>query len=173
MSRGTLRGVRALQEGERIAAPSILLYLALLLVGVGLQASLSSQLRLWGGQPDFLLALALCGALLTNAPLGASAGFLSGLMTAAVTGQTMGTYLVSRTIAACVVGGLRKRFIRAGVLVTLLGVGLGSIIAGVLYGLSVPRIGLFQWISMTFIGAAMNMFVALPVAILLRWQSKH
>jgi ethanolamine transporter EutH len=112
-------------------------------------------------------------ALLTDAPTGGAAGFVSGLVTAALTGQTMGTYLVTRTIAGCLLGGLRKRFIRSGVLVTLLGVGLGSIIAGLLYGLSVPRIGLGHWLSLTFVGAGFNMLVALPVALVLRWQTRH
>ncbi|WP_394796156.1 hypothetical protein [Armatimonas sp.] len=151
---------------------AVVLYFVLLMAGVGLQATVSSHLGFLGAQPDFLLALALCVALLTDAPLGASAGFLSGLMMAAISGQTMGTYLVTRTVAAWLVGGLRKRFVRAGVLVTLLGVGVGSLIAGLLYGLSVPRIGLYHWLSLTFVGAGLNMFVALPVAVLLRWQTR-
>jgi rod shape-determining protein MreD len=170
MSRGTLMGTPAVPE---LSFRSVILYGLLLSVGLGLQAGLSWRLSFIGGQPDFLLALALCGALLTDAPTGAAAGFVSGLMTAAITGQTMGTYLVTRTVAAALVGWLRKRFVRAGVLITLLGVGAGSIVASVLYGLSNPRIGMGNWLSLTFVGALFNILVALPVAILLRGQTRH
>ena len=152
---------------------SLLLYSLLLFIGVGLQSVFAVHLTLWGGRPDFLLTLALSVALLTDASLGAAAGFISGLMTAVVAGPTLGTFLVTRTIAAWVVGALRKRFVHAGVLVTLTGVGLGSILSGVLYGFSNPRIGLENWISLTFVGAGMNMVAALPVAIVLRWQAHH
>lgn len=170
MSRGSLMGTPG---PTALTLRSVGLYVLLLSVGIGLQAVFSSQLGFWGGQPDFLLALALCVALLTDAPTGAVAGFVSGMMTAAITGQTMGTYLVTRTIAAASVGWLRKRFVHAGVLITLLGVGVGSIVAGGLYGLSNPRIGLSHWLSLTFISALYNIVVALPVAILLRWQTRH
>lgn len=174
MSRGNALGTTTIAPpgSVTLSLRTVAVYLALLLAGIGLQATVSSQLAFLGAQPDFLLALALCAALLTDAPTGATVGFFSGLMTAAVTGQTVGTYLVTRTVAAWVVGGLRKRFIRSGVLVTLLGVGLGSIIAGLFYGLSVPRIGLSHWLSITFVGAGFNMIAALPVAILLRWQTR-
>lgn len=170
MSRGTLMGTTNAPE---LSPWAVGLYAVLLFLGLGLQAIFSTRLSFFGGQPDFLLALALCAALLTDAPTGAAAGFLSGLMTAAVTGQTMGTYLVTRTVAAALVGWLRKRFVKAGVFITLLGVGAGSVLAGVLYGLSNPRIGLSHWVSLTFVGALFNMIVALPVAFLLRWQTKH
>ncbi len=168
MSRGSL----GTPEVSVVTGRSLLLYSVLLFIGVGLQSVFSSSLVLWGGQPDFLLTLALSVALITDSSLGAVAGFISGLMTAVVAGPTLGTFLVTRTIAAWAVGALRKRFVHAGVLVTLMGVGLGSILSGVLYGLSNPRIGLGHWFSLTVVGAVLNMIAALPVAVLLRWQSK-
>lgn len=152
--------------GSDISARALIAYLVLLFMGVGLQSTVASQLSFLGAQPDFLLTLALCVALLTEATVGASAGFISGLMTAAIAGPTMGTYLVTRTLAAWAVGALRRRFVRVGVLVTLAGVGLGTILSGVLYGLSNPRIGLANWFALTFVGALLNMVISLPVALL-------
>lgn len=169
MSRGSLM---AASTGPELSPRALGGYVVFLFLGLGLQAVFAGRITLLGGQPDFLLALALCVALFTDAPTGAAAGFVSGLMTAAVTGQTMGTYLVTRTIAAALVGWLRKRFVRAGVLITLLGVGAGSIVAGTLYGLSNPRIGLAHWASLTFVGALFNMLVAVPVAVVLRLQTR-
>jgi rod shape-determining protein MreD len=154
-----------------LSGRALALYIALLLLSVGLQSSVATQLSFFGAQPDFLLTLALCIALFNDAAMGASAGFLSGLMTAAIAGPTMGTYLVTRTVAGWAVGALRKRFVRVGVFVTLAGVGLGSVITGVLYGLSNPRIGLLHWLSLTFVGAGLNMAVALPLALLARWKT--
>ena len=160
------RGGQGVALGSEISARALVAYLLLLFTGVGLQATVASQLSFLGAQPDFLLTLALCVALLTDSTIGATTGFISGLMTAAVAGPTMGTFLVTRTIAAWAVGALRRRFVRVGVLVTLAGVGVGSILAGVLYGLSNPRIGFAHWFSLTFIGALLNMAIALPVALL-------
>jgi rod shape-determining protein MreD len=168
---GTLGPATVLPGGnEGPSWPSMALYLVLLLVGIGLQATMASQLRLAGGQPDFLLTLALCTALLTDASTGATAGFVSGLMTAAMTSETMGTYLVTRTVAAWAIGALRKRFVRAGIVVTLLGVGLGSVLAGALYGLSAPKIGLGSWFALTFVGAGFNVLISLPIALVLQWR---
>lgn len=141
----------------------------LLFIGIGLQSSLAFSLSFFGAQPDFLLTLALCTALVTEAEFGAVVGFLSGLGMAALAGTTVGTYLVSHTAAAWLVGGLRYRFVRAGFLITILGVAVGTIVSGVLFGLSVPRIGLLRWLTITFVSAVWNAVVALPLTVILRW----
>ena len=160
------RGGQGVTLGGEVSPRAFVAYLLLLFTGVGLQSTVASQLSFLGAQPDFLLTLALCVALLTDATVGATAGFFSGLMTAALAGPTLGTFLVTRTIAAWAVGTLRRRLVRVGVLVTLIGVGVGSILAGLLYGLSNPRIGITHWLSLTFVGALLNMAIALPIALL-------
>ena len=167
MSQGTLGGT-----SERVISwRALVVYLVLLTAGIGLQSSMAVHLNFLGAQPDFLLTLALCVALLTDASIGAGAGFISGLVTAAIAGPTLGTFLITRIVAAWAVGALRRRFVRVGIGVTLLGVGAGSVLAGVLYGFSNPRIGLAHWLSLTFVGAVMNLLVALPLAVLARWKT--
>lgn len=143
-------------------------YLFLSLVLVGLQSSLAFRLELFGAKPDFLLTLALCAGLLTEGVGGAAAGFLAGLFTVAVMGNTVGTYLISRTVAAWLVAVLRKRLVRTSVWVTVIGVALGTVVAGILFGLSVPRIGLSRWLSATFASTLINALVALPITLVLR-----
>jgi len=143
-------------------------YAVLLFIAIGLQAGLAYSLNVFGAQPDFLLTLALCTALVTDSVVGACVGFLSGLFMAALSGTTVGTYLLSRMLAAWLVGALRKRFVRSGFLVTLFGVAMGTIVAGVLFGLSVPRMGLLRWLTVTFVSALWNSIVALPLVLVLR-----
>lgn len=159
-----------------IAAPAPPLYtprtiagfILLVVVMVGVQSSAAFRLEFLGGKPDFLLTLALCVGLLTDCVGGAIAGFLVGLMTVAVTGSTVGTYLITRTVAAFLVSVLRQRFIRSGTLVTLFGTAVGTMIAGVLFGLSVPGIGLTRWLTATFVSALWNAIAAIPITLALR-----
>lgn len=141
----------------------------LLVLMIGLQSVLSRQLTVFGASPDFLLTLMLSAALLTDASTGACVGFVDGLAMAGTTfGQTPGTYIVTRTISGYVVGGLRRRFLPSGIFAAVLGVALGSALAGVLYGLSVPRIGVTRFIQSTFLGALYNAVLAVPVSLCLR-----
>jgi LytS/YehU family sensor histidine kinase len=115
-----------------------------------------------------LLTLAPSGALLSDAGVGCLTGMASGLMTAAVVGQTVGTYLVSRTLAGFMAGWMTNRLYRGNIGVVVLGVFLTSVLAEVAYGLAAPRLSLHHWVQTTLIGAVMNAALALPVTLLLR-----
>jgi rod shape-determining protein MreD len=142
----------------------------LFLAGSAAQSTIAYPLHnLLGAQPDFLLTILLCAALLSDAPTGCLLGFVGGLLSSALVGQTVGTLLVSRTIAGFMAGRFTARVFEANTLVVTLGVLVTSLAAFVIQTLAAPpRTGLALWLQATIGGAVWNAALSLPVAALLR-----
>jgi hypothetical protein len=147
---------------------AILWFLVLLLVAGGLQSTVAAHFTFWNAQPDFPMALALAAALLSDAATGSLAGFAAGLVSGSIVGQTLGTFLVTRTLAGFVSGSFTARLYGANLGVVVLGVFTGSVVAEILHGLAAPRISLLHWIQTALLGGAMNALLALPLSALLR-----
>lgn len=120
------------------------------------------------GQPDLPLTLALVAGLLSDATIGGIAGLGAGLMTAALVGQTVGTFLVSRTLAGFVGGMTTRRLYRGNVFVVVPGVLLLSLLAEATYLLAAPRIGIGHGLRSALLGAVWNAGLAAPILYLLR-----
>ncbi|MBC8103948.1 MAG: rod shape-determining protein MreD [Cytophagales bacterium] len=146
------------------------IFALLLLTATAAQSTLAYPLHaLTGAQPDFLLTVVLCTALLSDAATGCVLGFVGGLLSAALIGQTLGTLLVTRTIAGFLAGRFTARVFQANLLVIVLGVFIASLAAYVLQALShPPRTGLTPWLQATLGGGIWNAALALPIASLLR-----
>jgi rod shape-determining protein MreD len=156
---------------ERSDAPSALaaaLFIVLLLIAAALQSVLAIHVSLLGGEPDFLLTLAAAAALLSDASAGALTGFGAGLVTASLIGQTMGTYLVSRTLACWMAGWTTARLYRGNAFVVIVGVFLASLISEAVYLLAAPRVGLGHGLKASLIGSVWNAVLAWPAMLLLR-----
>lgn len=149
----------------------------LLLLGAGLQTTLAPRLLLWGGQPDFVFAVAIAASLLVDAGTGALAGFAGGLITAALVGETVGTLIVSRTLAGFAAGALGARLFRVNLLVVLAGTFVASLLANGVYALSAPAVFARSGGGVgALMGAFGNALIALPIALLLRrlgWGSEQ
>jgi rod shape-determining protein MreD len=128
--------------------------------------------RLCGGaQPDLLLTIACSAALLSDAPTGALIGFLGGLCTAALVGQTVGTYVVSRTVAGYLAGQFTTRVFQANLFVVMVGVFAMAVTAAVVQFLAAPPhhgVSLIPWLRTILCSATFDAVLALPVAALLR-----
>jgi rod shape-determining protein MreD len=143
--------------------------IVLALICVGLQSSYGAALSLGRAEPDFLLVLLLCAAFLTDSLTGCVVGFCCGLLASAVSmGLTIGSFLITRVLVGFVAGGLRKRFVSAGIYAAIPAVLFGTILTGLLYGLFNPRIGLTRWTDITLWSALYNTALALPIAWILR-----
>ncbi len=140
----------------------------LLLVAAALQGSLSPRWYFWGGQPDFVFTLILAAALLSDAGLGALLGLGGGLLTAALVGETVGTFLVSRTLGGFVAGWISGRLFRASAGVVLLSAGVASLASEAVYVLAAPRLGLESGLRSALVGAGWNALLAIPATALLR-----
>ncbi len=96
-------------------------------------------------------------------------GFIGGLLSSALVGQTVGTLLVSRTVAGFMAGRFTARIFEANTLVVMLGVLLTSLAASVLQILAAPpRFGLAFWLQATVGGAIWNALISIPIGGLLR-----
>lgn len=155
-------------EPEWPSRPAILWLILFLLVAAGLQSVFSARLMFFGGQPDFLLALTLTAALLSDASTGAIIGVVAGLLSGSLSSHAVGTFMASRTLAGFVAGGFTARLYGANLGVTLLGVFVGSVAAEIIFGLAAPRLTFMHWVQSTLIGAVMNSLIALPLSLLLR-----
>lgn len=123
------------------------------------------------GRPDFVLTLCLLPALLSDAAGGCGWGFGAGLVTSALAGQTVGSFLVSRTVAGCVAGGFSERFVRSNPIVIVSAVFTGSLVADAVYLLCNPPLSLDTLLAslrFTAMNALWNAALALPLAHLLR-----
>ena len=77
---------------------------ALLFAAAVLQVSIVSTVVVWGGTPDLLLVTLLTVALLRGAIVGASAGFLAGLVVDTATLGTLGLTSLVLTLAGYWIG---------------------------------------------------------------------
>jgi rod shape-determining protein MreD len=144
-------------------------FFLLLLLAAGLQTTLAPRLLLLGGQPDFVFAVAIAAALLADAGVGALAGFAAGLITAALIGDTVGTLIVSQTLAGFAAGALGARLFRTNLVVVLAGALAVSLLAHAAYALSAPAVFARGGGAGGVLTAAVgNALIALPVALLLR-----
>lgn len=158
---------------ERGRGAVFLLGLLLLLAGA-LQGALAWRLHGWGGQPDFVFAVTVSAALLSNVIAGGWIGLAGGLVTAALAGETVGSLLVSRTLAGFAAGWLAARLFRANPLVVMLGALLASAVAEIVYVLAAPRVGIRVWLGSALVGAIWNAALAVPCTFLLRrlgWET--
>lgn len=149
-------------------ATATLSFCLLLLLAGALQGSLAWRLHGWGGQPDFVLAVIVSAALLSNGSVGSLIGLAGGLVTAALVGETVGSLLVSRTVAGFAAGWLASRLFRVSAPVAVLGAFLTSVAAEIVYVLAAPRIGVRVWLGAALIGALWNAALAVPLTLLLR-----
>ncbi|GIV06984.1 MAG: hypothetical protein KatS3mg017_0186 [Fimbriimonadales bacterium] len=141
----------------------ILRWLALVVLAAVAQGVWAQRLQIAGMTPDFPLLILACLAMLTNPNTAAWAGFLTGLLHASMLEQTVGSLLMSRTLAATAVAYLplliSKRhwlsIVPAAALLTLLAQGL-------LY-LAAPTISGSAFWQETLGDMVYNMGLAIPV----------
>ncbi|MCS7207962.1 MAG: rod shape-determining protein MreD [Fimbriimonadales bacterium] len=141
-------------------------WLLLVVLAAVAQGVWAPSLRIGIALPDFPLLVLACLALTTNPNTAAWAGFLTGLLHASMLNQTVGSLIVSRTLAATAVAYLpmvlAKRhglsIVPAVVLLTLLA-------QGILY-LAAPRGDAF-W-QATLAGMVYNIALAIPAYWLVR-----
>ena len=156
-----------------VPAVRFVVFLLLLCIAAGWQANISLLLphAEITGRPDFVLTLCLLPALFSDAAGGCGWGFGAGLVTSALVGQTVGSFLVSRTVAGYVAGGFSERFVRSNPFIVILAVFAGSLVADAAYLLCNPPLHLHELLAaLRFAGmnTLWNAAFALPLAIVLR-----
>jgi rod shape-determining protein MreD len=152
------------------ARRTLILILAIFLAAI-LQTSLAASLRMGGGQPDFLLIVAILGAMFCDANGGAALGFFTGLIHASLASPPhggFGSLIVTRTLVGFGVGWLEERLYRDTLLHALFFVALGTVVAECLYFIVAPLPNIPLWAGRMGFTVACNILAAIPAFWLLR-----
>lgn len=118
-----------------------LLAWTMLLTAVILQGTLAGQVRLAGYLPDLVLTTVLCLGLVTGPYYGAVFGFSGGALQSILVSESPGSFMVSRTLAALVLGVVGVRLFRGNWVAPLLLLFVGTLLAEFIFFLMTPTTG--------------------------------
>jgi rod shape-determining protein MreD len=142
--------------------------LLLLTVGAVLQVTFVSYVEVSSGQPDLVLVLVVCVALLRGPMLGAVAGFWGGLVLDMATFETLGLTSLLLTLAGYACGRLGQTLSKSSphppliaVALATVGVALGSAFLHFVLGTTVSPATLFG--RMLLPALALNLLLAWPL----------
>jgi rod shape-determining protein MreD len=115
---------------------------AVVLVGAFiLQAGLASYLSIGGVTPNFMLLVVITLALVQGPRAGATIGFIAGLLFDLLGSGAVGPMALVLTLTGYTAGMLHAAMFAEGWLLPLTVVGVGSLLAGVAYGLVLALLG--------------------------------
>jgi rod shape-determining protein MreD len=137
-----------------------------MLIAAILQGRVAHAIAIRSAEPDFVLIVLACGAILNGTEQGAFLGFWGGVLTASLSTVNFGTYLASRTIAGALASSLQQLMIRDSVLVPPLIVLITTLVAQIVYSLMAPSMMVhhFKLWSHAIGGSALyNCLLAFPV----------
>lgn len=149
----------------------------LLLVGIVVQTTFASDLRIGGVAPDFMLLLAIAGGLTTGPAAGAVIGFFAGLLVdLSLTTTPLGLFALAWCLVGFIVGWARSNILPEGRPVEPF-VGLAATLGGVavllagadLAGQSAVLAPGARWLTrVALVEAGWNTVLAIPAAWLMR-----
>jgi hypothetical protein len=130
------------------------------------QSVYADALQIRGARPDFLVTVALLGALFCDTNGGAALGFFAGLLHASLASPPAGGFgalILSRTVVAGMVGWLDERLFRDHPLIVLLIVPAGTALADALFFLVAPQPNTFLWLRALGLTLLYNTVLTLPI----------
>jgi rod shape-determining protein MreD len=110
-----------------------------MLVAAVFQGRVAHAIHIRAAQPDFVLIVLTCSAILLGDTPGIVLGVWGGFLTAIMLPSYFGSYLASRTIAGAFAGTLQRFMIRDSLLVPSLAVMATTFIAQIIFLLMVPH----------------------------------
>jgi rod shape-determining protein MreD len=119
---------------RRFILPIIVLFAA-----AGIQGNIPSWMTVAGAKPDFILIALIASALTLDPPSGAVLGFAAGLIHGAVVGESLGSFIASRTIIGFLAGMVTIRLFSENPLVPVLAAGGLTFIGEGLFMLANPK----------------------------------
>lgn len=144
--------------------------LALFLAALA-QSAWADAMRFYGAKPDFLILIALLGAMFCDANESACLGFFAGLLTACLAAPPRGGFgslIVSRTLVAFGVGWLEERIFRDNALLAVAIVACGTALAEGLFFVLAPQHPIGHWARGATLTTLYNALLAIPAYFLLR-----
>jgi len=153
--------------------PAPILPVGSLLLAVALQAGFAHRFHILGAQPDFVLVVALLFAVYSGPATGAGMGFAAGLSNAVLVGETVGTWIVARTVAGYLAGSLSTRWLQPGREAVVAAVAMGTLVEGIAILVANPGLGIGRVAGATLIACCINSIAGLPFALLLHNRLSH
>lgn len=148
---------------RRLVLPIIVLFAA-----AGVQGNIPSWLTINGAKPDFILIALIASALMLDPPYGAVLGFAAGLIHGAVVGESLGSFIASRTIIGFLAGMTTVRLFSENPLVPVLAAGGLTFIGEGMFMLANPRGDLADSIIKILITSLFNAVLTLAAFWLVR-----
>ncbi len=149
---------------QRYLLPSLLILLA-----AAIQGNLPDWLIIKGGQPDLILVALIATALTLDPATGAVLGFVAGLVHGAITGESLGSFIVTRTIIGYAAGSLTVRLFSDNPVVPVLAAG-GLTFAGeFIFLLANPTPDLIGGVNMILAKSLYDSLLTIFVFWFLRW----
>ncbi|HLK56921.1 MAG TPA: rod shape-determining protein MreD [Chthonomonadaceae bacterium] len=144
--------------------------LALFLAAL-VQSAWADAMRFHGAKPDFLVLVALLGAMFCEANESAALGFFAGLLMACLAAPPtsgFGSLIVSRTLVAFGVGWLEERIFRDNALIAVIVAACGTALAEGLFFVFTPQHHIGHWLRGVGLTTLYNALLALPLYLLIR-----
>ena len=95
----------------------------LILLAAAIQGNLPSWMLIKGGQPDLILVVLIATALTQDPGTGAVLGFIAGLIQGSVVNESLGSFIVTRTIIGYAAGSVTVRLFSDNPVVPVLAAG--------------------------------------------------
>ncbi len=80
-----------------------------LFAAAGIQGNIPGWMTIAGAKPDFILIALIAAALTLDPPSGAVLGFVAGIIHGSVVGESLGSFIASRTIIGFLAGMAKVR----------------------------------------------------------------
>jgi len=152
---------------------SLIVLLCILLTAIA-QSRGAHAISVRSAEPDFLLVVMACGAMLVGGNWGIILGFVTGYFTIALSSNPLlpfGTVLASRTIAGAFAAGLQRSVIRDSVWAPPIIVLLTTLVSDCIYAAMAPRTWLHhprEWFLAQGGQILFNTVLSYPLYLLLR-----
>ncbi len=141
----------------------LILAAMLVLAGIPFQSLMAHRCAALGGQPDLWLLTALTFAAFFGPGTGAGMGFVAGVLSGCLGGDSLGVAIVSRTLAGYGAGTVVSRWLQPGWASALAATFSGSVVEAAGFLLASPRPGGFEWLLATLASAVLNTCLAVPL----------
>ncbi len=110
-----------------------------LIAAAGLQGNIPAFVSIWGAKPDLVLVVLVSYSLATDPAIGATLGFVAGLLQGSLVGLSLGSFIITRTITGFLAGLVTTRLFSENPLVPALSAVWLTVVCEVLFLLGNPR----------------------------------
>jgi rod shape-determining protein MreD len=148
----------------RYVLPGILLFIA-----GALQGNMPMWLSIKGARPDLILVVLIATALTMDSFAGSVLGFLAGLIHGSIVEQSLGSFIVSRTIVGFAAGMVTVRLFSENPMVPVVAAGGLTFVGEGIFLLANPAPDLAASVTVVFWKSLFNSSLTLIAYWLLRW----